>query len=167
MISSCGMLAGLATSYRSVRRAVANLRQAVEVFDGLLQTCDRLSKCSMGCCKPATSYRSVRRAVVNLRQAVEVFDGLLQTCDKLSKCSTSCCKPATGCRSVRWAVTNLQQAVEVFDELLQTCDKPSKCSTEHCKDAIHTDKKTSARIGTRNREALWPRRTFSEGRKRP
>ena len=108
MISSCGMLAGLATSYRSVRRAVANLRQAVEVFDGLLQTCDRLSKCSMGCCKPATSYRSVRRAVANLRHAVEVFDGLLQTCNRLSKCSMSCCKPATSRRSVRRSIARMR-----------------------------------------------------------
>ena len=113
------------------------------------------------------NLKVVAECLRDLRQAVEVFDELLQTCDKPSKCSTSCCKPAASRRSVRRAVANLRQAVEVFDELLQTCGKPSKCSTEHCKAAIHTDKKTSARIGARNREALRPRRTFSEERKRP
>ena len=102
------MLAELATSYRSIRRAIANLRQAVEVFDELLQTCDKLSKCSTSCCKPATSCRSVRRAVANLRQAVEVFDELLQTCDKLSKCSTGCYKPATSRRSVRRSIARMR-----------------------------------------------------------
>ena len=102
------MLARLPVSYRSVRRAVANLRQAVEVFDELLQTCDKPSKCSTSCCKPATRCRSVRRAVANLRHAVEVFDGLLQTCDKLSKCSTGCYKPATSRRSVRRSIARMR-----------------------------------------------------------
>ena len=102
------MLTRLATSCRSVRWAVANPRQAVEVFDGLLQIRDKLSKCSTGCCKPATGRRSVRWAVANPRQAVEVFDGLLQIHDRPSKCSMGCCKPATSRRSVRRSIARMR-----------------------------------------------------------
>lgn len=64
-----------------VAECLRDLRQAVEVFDELLQIRDKLPKCSTARCKPAASCRSVRRAVANLRQAVEVFDGALQGCD--------------------------------------------------------------------------------------
>ena len=69
-----------ATCHRSVRRAVAKLRHAIEVFDELLQSCDTPSKCSTGCYKAATRHRSVRRAVTKLRHATEVFDEVMHIC---------------------------------------------------------------------------------------
>ena len=88
---------GIRRDFRNVRQA----RESFEMFDGLPERSEKLSKCSTGCPNAPRSFRNVRRAVRTFRETFEMFDGLSERSEKLSKCSTGCPNARRDFRTVR------------------------------------------------------------------
>ena len=110
---------GIRRDFRNVRRAARTLGEAFEMFDGLSERSENLSKCSTGCPNART-----------LREAFEMFDGLPERSEKLSKCSTGCPNVPRDFRNVRRAVRTLGEAFEMFDRLSERSERLSNRSTE-------------------------------------
>ena len=121
---------GIRRDFRNVRRAARTLREAFEMFDGLPERSEKLSKCSTDCPNAPRSFRNVRRAVRTLREAFEMFDGLSERSEKLSKCSTGCPNARRSFRNVRRAVRTLRETFEMFDGLSERSERLSNRSTE-------------------------------------
>ena len=79
---------GIRTVRRKVRRTVQTLGETFEMFDGLPECSEKLSKCSTGCPNAPRSFRNVRRAVRILGEAFEMFDRLSERSERLSNRST-------------------------------------------------------------------------------
>ena len=75
-------------SFRNVRRAVRTLGEAFEMFDGLPERSEKLSKCSTGSPNVPRDFRNVRRAVRILGEAFEMFDRLSERSERPSNRST-------------------------------------------------------------------------------
>ena len=121
---------GIRRDFRNVRRALPTLGEAFEMFDGLPERSENLSKCSTGCPNARRSFRNVRRAARTLREAFEMFDGLPERSEKLSKCSTGSPNVPRDFRNVRRAVRTLGEAFEMFDRLSERSERLSNRSTE-------------------------------------
>ena len=92
---------GIRRDFRNVRRAARTLREAFEMFDGLSERSEKLSKCSTGCPNAPRNFRNVRRAVRTPEEVFELFDGLSERSERLSKCSTGCPNVPRDFRTVR------------------------------------------------------------------
>ncbi len=92
---------GIRRDFRNVRRVAQTLREAFELFDGLPERSEKLSKCSTGCPNAPRNFRNVRRAVRTPEEVFELFDGLSERSERLSKCSTGCPNVPRDFRTVR------------------------------------------------------------------
>ena len=92
---------GIRRDFRNVRRVTQTLREAFELFDGLPERSEKLSKCSTGCPNAPRNFRNVRRAVRTPEEVFELFDGLSKRSERLSKCSTGCPNVPRDFRTVR------------------------------------------------------------------